>query len=480
MQREFDVALSFAGEDRQHAKALADLLDSGGYEVFYDEYEQAELWGKNLLEYLSTVYKDKAHYCVVFLSEFYAEKWWPRHELQSAAARAFKENEEYILPIRLDDTEVEGILPTVGHLDLRKVSIEEVYQVLVQKLSGTPQTHVPDTTSDTTESESTKYCCKYCHFLAKYITTDGGRTHRWPWNAKERFDLQVKDHYGIECAKGIWSAGIDPEINSRLEDELLKERRDECFFFEFDEARSSMTFDAATELLQLKRGESHRLQQTGQPTRQVSKPQLTSTESDVEKLKRFLAEPRYRIQLADLIEETVERVIEETSGKDFDSNTPRPTTETITPRIRAYEAACSTLIAMATEGGRWAEEQHCDFWQPALQRLSLVPFSAGIVLWLEIRRYPATLLLYALGLGSVKRVDLIFSVAYSQLRFDDRTTKAILLRSISLPISILMAMHQRCRFWRACPDTTFLLTTGCITLYDIIQRGSFLMTISTR
>ena len=93
MQREFDVALSFAGEDRQHAKELADLLDSGGYEVFYDEYEQAELWGKNLLEYLSTVYKDKARYCVVFLSEFYAEKWWPRLELRSAAARAFKENE---------------------------------------------------------------------------------------------------------------------------------------------------------------------------------------------------------------------------------------------------------------------------------------------------------------------------------------------------------------------------------------------------
>lgn len=46
MQREFDVALSFAGEDRQHAKKLADLLNACGYTVFYDEYEQADLWGK--------------------------------------------------------------------------------------------------------------------------------------------------------------------------------------------------------------------------------------------------------------------------------------------------------------------------------------------------------------------------------------------------------------------------------------------------
>ena len=48
MQREFDVALSFAGEDREYAEALADLLNSGGYTIFYDKYEQADLWGKDL------------------------------------------------------------------------------------------------------------------------------------------------------------------------------------------------------------------------------------------------------------------------------------------------------------------------------------------------------------------------------------------------------------------------------------------------
>ena len=136
MQREFDVALSFAGEDRAYAEALAVLLNSGGYTFFYDKYERAELWGKNLYVHLTTVYKDKADYCVVFLSENYARKLWTRLELRSAQARAFEENREYILPVRLDDTEIEGILPTVGYLDLREVSIEEVYQELTQKLSG--------------------------------------------------------------------------------------------------------------------------------------------------------------------------------------------------------------------------------------------------------------------------------------------------------------------------------------------------------
>ena len=149
------------------------------------------------------------------------------------------------------------------------------------------------------------------------------------------------------------------------------------------------------------------------------KPHPLSTEAAVASLKRFLSEPRYKIQLADLIEETVERVIEETSGTDFDPNNPPPTTETATARIRAYEDACTTLIAMATVGGRWAEEEHCDIWQRALQRLASVPLLGGHEEWLELRRYPATLLLYALGLGAVyaNRLDFLgrlFSTAVAR------------------------------------------------------------------
>ena len=157
--QKYDVALSFAGEDREHAKALKDLLTAGGYEPFYDEDELANLWGKNLYDYLSSVYKDRAHYCVMFLSKYYERKLWTNHERQQAQARAFKENREYILPIRLDDTEIPGIPPTVGYLDLRLITIEEVYEVLVMKLSGTTlKTAATDrTTSSVIEKDTTEY-----------------------------------------------------------------------------------------------------------------------------------------------------------------------------------------------------------------------------------------------------------------------------------------------------------------------------------
>ena len=141
-EKQYDVALSFAGEDRHHAKQLAELLEAGGYSVFYDEFERAQLWGRDLYAHLSSIYKDQARYCVMFLSEHYVRKLWTKHELQSAQARAFvEENREYILPVRLDDTEIPGILLTAGYLDLRSMTIEEIYQALVEKLSGTtPQT----------------------------------------------------------------------------------------------------------------------------------------------------------------------------------------------------------------------------------------------------------------------------------------------------------------------------------------------------
>ena len=135
-EKPYDVALSFAGEDRHHAEKLAELLDTGGYSVFYDDFEREQLWGRNLYTYFSSIYKDQARYCVIFLSKYYARKLWANHELQSAQARAFEDSQEYILPIRLDDTEISGILTTVGYLDLDSMTIDEVYQALVKKLSG--------------------------------------------------------------------------------------------------------------------------------------------------------------------------------------------------------------------------------------------------------------------------------------------------------------------------------------------------------
>jgi|SRR6266478_4619754 len=135
---DFEVALSFAGEDRKVADKLAGGLRAVGVRIFYDRYEQARLWGRDLYHHLQRVYRDKAEYCVILVSKHYAKRLWARHELRQAQARAFKENHEYILPLRLDDTEIPGLNATVGYLDLRQHRIKAVQSLLLQKLHGVP------------------------------------------------------------------------------------------------------------------------------------------------------------------------------------------------------------------------------------------------------------------------------------------------------------------------------------------------------
>src|SRR5262249_21045761 len=103
---EYDVAVSFAGEDRATAERFAELLEAEGLSVFYDFWNKADLWGRNLYPHLAEVYSKKAKYCVMFISAAYAKKAWTRHEMQAAQERAFRENEAYILPVRIDDTTI--------------------------------------------------------------------------------------------------------------------------------------------------------------------------------------------------------------------------------------------------------------------------------------------------------------------------------------------------------------------------------------
>ncbi len=135
---DFDVALSFAGEDRELADALAEILRQRGLKVFYDKYEKSTLWGKNLYTYLSDVYQEKARYCVMFLSQHYAAKLWTNYEREAAQARAFRENEEYILPVRLDDTKIPGISSTIAYLSWPPETAETISDAIMEKHRKSP------------------------------------------------------------------------------------------------------------------------------------------------------------------------------------------------------------------------------------------------------------------------------------------------------------------------------------------------------
>lgn len=137
---EFEIALSFAGEDRGYVDQVANLLRDSGVKAFYDLFEEANLWGKNLYDYLSDIYQNKALYTIMFISEHYGRKVWPNLERQAMQARAFQEHQEYILPARFDETPIPGVLPTVGYISLAGRSPEDFVKIIHKKLINSGRT----------------------------------------------------------------------------------------------------------------------------------------------------------------------------------------------------------------------------------------------------------------------------------------------------------------------------------------------------
>ncbi|MDH4188300.1 MAG: SIR2 family protein, partial [Nitrospira sp.] len=221
---------------------------------------------------------------------------------------------------------------------------------------------------------------------------------------------RIFDEFGlIVCG---WSAGWDEALRKAI---LRAPSRRFTTYWAAQEKPSG----AAQQLIEHRRAEVipikdadsffKSVQQQVQSLEEFSRPHPLSTEAAVASLKRYLTESRYRIQLVDLIGDEIDRVLAATSGSQFAmQGGPTPDSKTATARVRSYEAACSTLLAMAPIGGFWAEDEHYHSWQRALERLSYSTPGGGFTLWLELQRYPGTLLLYGLGLGAVEAGRLQF------------------------------------------------------------------------
>lgn len=136
MPDSFDVAISFAGTERESAEELANILKDAGFAVFYDNFYPEQLWGKNLVTFFDQIYRKKARFCVMFISQEYQARKWTIHEARSAQARAIEERgAEYILPVKVDDTDLDGLPPTIGYVPL-SAGIPNIGKMLIDKLAS--------------------------------------------------------------------------------------------------------------------------------------------------------------------------------------------------------------------------------------------------------------------------------------------------------------------------------------------------------
>lgn len=98
----YDFALSFAGADRQLAKALYDGLTEREVSVFYDENEQHRILANRVEEYLGPIYRRDADYIVALLSTSYPTRIWTKFESDIFRERFGK---NAVIPVRFINTQ---------------------------------------------------------------------------------------------------------------------------------------------------------------------------------------------------------------------------------------------------------------------------------------------------------------------------------------------------------------------------------------
>ena len=100
---EYDVALLFAGEDREVAGRLADACRARTMSVLLDDYDATQKPGTDILTHIAEIFRTRAWCCLVLLSRRYPLAQWTAKEQTLVQQHALRDAEAYILPVRLDD-----------------------------------------------------------------------------------------------------------------------------------------------------------------------------------------------------------------------------------------------------------------------------------------------------------------------------------------------------------------------------------------
>lgn len=132
----YQIALSFAGEQRRFVAAVAERLAAGlGREqVFYDRFHEAELARPNLDLYLQEIYHRRSRLVVVFLGADYERKEWCGLEWRAVRDLIKSKKSEQIMLVRVDEGAVPGVFGIDGWVDARERDPGQVAKLILDRL----------------------------------------------------------------------------------------------------------------------------------------------------------------------------------------------------------------------------------------------------------------------------------------------------------------------------------------------------------
>lgn len=135
---------------------------------------------------------------------------------------------------------------------------------------------------------------------------------------------------------------------------------------------------------------------------QISGPHPLSAQVAAATLKRYLSEDRHRIRARDLVVEETKRLHAELSPERFPVDVAKPSQDDLILRMKQYEALTETLLSLFIAGGYWGEPQHEPIWTDCVGLIADHDrVRSGIQGYLNLREYPALLLIYGGGMAAI-------------------------------------------------------------------------------
>jgi hypothetical protein len=138
VDEDYDLAVSFAGEQRAYVEQVVRACQQSGMRVFYDTDMSNEWWGKNFIREQRKVYSSRTRFFVPFISTEYLAKPIPGDEFSAAMMTAVKQGDSYVLPVLMGDVAVPPDLlhPHIHYLRGDRLTPAELAERLVQKASA--------------------------------------------------------------------------------------------------------------------------------------------------------------------------------------------------------------------------------------------------------------------------------------------------------------------------------------------------------
>jgi hypothetical protein len=134
----------------------------------------------------------------------------------------------------------------------------------------------------------------------------------------------------------------------------------------------------------------------------LQRPHPVSAKLATATLKRLLPNPSNKIRVFDLVSEEANRIHEELDGARFPTVVDHFEDDDMPRRIHQYESLIESLQSMLIVGSYWGDGEQKLLWSRSLEIVADVsPDNKGNAPLLNLRRYPALVLLYSGGIAAV-------------------------------------------------------------------------------